>query len=387
MIMLAASALPAAAADIYVNSTTSLTSWDLEDGQGDAAAQYIELYTDTTLGGYKLDLSGYGRAAALEYEGESDDISRLYSLTVGLTSPDSDLRFLLGRQFVPSLTGPEQIDGLLVEKEFGKTSLAARYGHLSEISSSDANDDLVLGLGASYLLKRGMYLSLDYSRTFDEDALLREQFGVDLTYSWHRHTKAYAFINWDLMSETIHEALFGANLFFSDRFTWILEYSQSLQQFDSDSIYSVFAVDAVKTTSFVFLFTPTPGTRYTWEYALEGYKGGSGGRSYSVDGRWTPGNSTYELGLAQHTGFGGDLTEITAASYHQLLPGLDAGIGGDLTRSANEGEGTVKSYAIHTGLKWSPSDRITASLRYEQSGDDSLDEAGSATRLSLSWEL
>ena len=43
----------------------------------------------------------------------------------------------------------------------------------------------------------------------------QEFLALDWSYSWFRYTKAYAMLNFDLMSRTLHEALIGTRLYFS----------------------------------------------------------------------------------------------------------------------------------------------------------------------------
>lgn len=230
-----------------------------------------------------------------------------------------------------------------------------------------------------------MHFTLDYGRAYD-DSLLTELLAAEWTYSWHRFTKAYVLFNWDLMSRTLHESLIGTRLFFSDKFSMTLELSQNVPVFDSDSIYSVFAVDSAHTRSFSLLFTPTPTTRYVWDYAVESYQGESDGREYGVRGNWSPGEWKISAGLLQHKGFGGDLTEITGDLSKRVLDRLHLSVGGSFSRTENGGEDNLTSSLAYTSASWDLSSACSLDLRLEHV-DDELGEADRSARISFELEL
>jgi hypothetical protein len=291
---------------------------------------------------------------------------------------------ILGRQFVPALVGPEMIDGLSLKTGTGKASFNARWGYESDITGG-SGEDKILGLRFDYNIKKDMYFSLDYGRTYD-DRLLKELLATEWIYSWHRYTKAYVNFNWDLMSRTLHESLIGTRIFFSDRFSAVFELAHNVQVFDSDSIYSVFAVDAAYTRSFSLLFTPSRTTRYVWDYVAESYQSGGSGRRYVFSGHWAPGRSRIFASLLQHTGVGGDMLEISASASTPLLDRLHAGIGGDFTRTENPGEETVGSSMLYLGSELRLGPKTDISLRLERSEDD-LTEPTQAARLALKLEF
>jgi hypothetical protein len=375
-------------AALSATSVTSVTSWEEEGGTvNNAASQYLNLWTDGTFGGFRLDLEGYGRVTALEEEVEPGDSNpnRLYLLTLTVSDAQDRGALTLGRQFIPSLTGPVMLDGVHLSTGSGALTFNARWGQASDVDGFGEEEQKILGAGLDYVNRKGMHFTLDYGRTYNE-GLLTELLAAEWTYSWHRHTKAYVLVNWDLMSRTIHESLFGTRLFFSDRFSMILEFSQNVQVFDSDSIYSVFAVDSAHTRSFSLLFTPSPTTRYVWDYAIESYQGDSDGRQSGVSGYWTPGMWKISAGLLQHKGFGGELTEITADISKRLWGRLRVGAGGDFSRTKNTDEETVISSLVHTGARWDLSSRTSLDLRLEQVNDE-LTEATRSLRVSLKVEF
>jgi len=166
----------------------------------------------------------------------------------------------------------------------------------------------------------------------------------------------------------------------------VLELSQNVPVFDSDSIYSVFAVDSAHTRSFSLLFTPSPRTRYVWEYAVESYQGTSAGREYGVTGSWSPGGWKISTGLLQHKGFGGELTELTADISKQVLDSLRFGTGGSFSRTENEGEESINSSLTYTEASWELSSSSSLDLRLEQM-DDEMDEPDRSARISLEVEF
>ena len=63
-----------AAAELTATSVTSATSWEEEDGiDNSAVSQYMNLWTDFSVGGFNLDFEGYGRVTSLEEEIEPGD--------------------------------------------------------------------------------------------------------------------------------------------------------------------------------------------------------------------------------------------------------------------------------------------------------------------------
>ncbi|MDF1537038.1 MAG: hypothetical protein P1S46_11185 [bacterium] len=380
-----------ARAEASLSSVTSYTSWEEEDGTGNtAASQYVLLSNRGTLGGYRLDVEGYGRVTAVgeEVEPGDDNPNRLYTLAATLTGAQGRGSMTFGRQYIPALAGPQFLDGLNLTADFDKLSVNARWGYTADVTGDAgiSKADEVLGAGLDYRLKTGMYLSLDYGRTMDDDSLLTEFIATEWAYSWYRFTRAYASFNWDLMSKTLHESLVGTRLHFSDRFSAIFELSHNVQSFDSDSIYSVFAISAAYSRTFSLLFTPSMNTRYLWDYTVENYQEGGGGRRYEVSGRWTPGRSKISASLLQHQGSGGDLVEVSTGLSTRLGDRWDVGIGWDVSRSQNKGENTVGSSLVYCGGRVKTSDSSSLDLRIERTDDDLFPESLSG-RIAFELEL
>ena len=375
--------LSALGAELSLTSVTSGTSWEEEGGgTNSSASQYLNFYNRGTLGGFRLDLEGYGRFTHLEEELEpgDEDPNRLYVLAMTLSGENDRNVIILGRQFVTALVGPEMIDGLSIQTETGKATFNARWGYRSDVSGG-SEDDIILGLGFDYDIKQGMYLSLDYGRTYS-DRILTELLATEWAYSWHRFTKAYINVNWDLMSQTLHESLVGTRIFFSDRFSAVVELAHNVQTFDSDSIYSVFALDAAYTRSFSLLFTPNLTTRYAWDYVVESYQGGGGGKGYVLSGHWTPGRSKIYSSLLQHSSDRGDLLEISASVSTPVFKNFYAGIGGDVAKTEYPGEDSVQSHLAYLSGELKLGPNTSVDLRLEHCGDD-LTEPTRSGRLAL----
>ena len=384
---MAALPLSASGADFSLTSQTSATAWEEEDGTANSSAsEYLNFYSRGTLGGFKLDLEGYGRFTYLEEEIEpgDDNPNRLYVLAVTLSGEGGRNVVILGRQFITALVGPEMIDGLSIQAGTGKAAFNARWGYRSDVSGG-SEEDMVLGLGFDYSIKPKMHLSLDYGRTY-EDQLLTELVAAEWTYSWFRFTEAYINLNWDLMSETLHESLVGTRIYFSDRFSAVVEFAHYVPTFDSDSLYSVFAVDAAYTRGFSLLFTPSRNTRYVWDYVVESYQSGGGGRRYGISGRWTPGRSKIYTSLLQHSGKGGDLIEVSASASVPLFKNFYAGFGGDLSKTENPGEDSVQSNLVYLSGEWKLGRKTSIELRLERTDDD-LTQPTRSGRLGLKVEF
>ncbi len=383
--------MPASAmADIVGKAVTVVNSWDEEDETSNSSAsQYFDLRSRGSLGQYRLDIEASGRATAIqnEFDPGDDELNRLYSLALSLSDGEMNKSLTLGRQTVSPLTGPLLLDGASFYLTTGPFTLNTRWGFLANVTGDEPDNDRAFGIGFNYMIKSGMYLSMDYARTFVSGSLLTELLAADWSYSWHRYTKAYFTINYDLMSRALHELLLGARLFFSDRLTTGFQYSQNTFLFDSDSIYSVFAIDPIQESSFSLLFTPARDVRYLFEYAREHFSKGAGGRRYTMGARWTPGNSRLNGDLTQHKGFGGKMTEISLGASTPVLPSLELGIGGDIANTQNGGEDAVTSYTAFLGSDWTLSPRSRLTVRLERGDDETLANPTWASRLSFSLEL
>jgi len=389
--VLASVIMPVSAlADIAGRAVTVVNSWEEEDETANSSvSEYFDLRSRGRLGLYRLEIEASGRVTGIqnEFDPNDDDLNRLYSLALSLSDSEMSRSLTLGRQTVSPLTGPLMLDGASFYLTTGPLTLNTRWGFLANVAGDDPDNDRAFGIGFNYLIKSGMYLSMDYARTFAGGSLLTELLAADWSYSWYRFTKAYFTINYDLMSRTLHEMLLGTRLFFSDRLSAGFQYSQNTFQFDSDSIYSVFAIDPVQESAFSLLFTPARDVRYLLEYAREHFSEGAGGRRYTIGGRWTPGNSRLNGDLTQHKGFGGEMIEISLGASAPVLPSLSLGIGGDIANTKNSGEDNVTSYAAFLGSDWTLSTRSRLTVRLERSDDEILLNPTWAGRLSFSLEL
>jgi hypothetical protein len=380
-----------ARAETSLSSVTSYSSWEEEDGTANSAtSEYVRLSNRGTFGGYRLDLEGYGRVTVLEEEIEpgDDHANRLYTLAATLSDSEGHGSMTLGRQYIPALAGPQFLDGLYISTERDNWSANARWGYTADVTGETAlsESDELLGLGLAYRLKTGMYLSLDYGRTMDDDSLLTELLATEWTYSWHRFTRAYASFNWDMMSKTLHESLVGSRFHFSDRFSAGFELAHNVQNFDSDSIYSVFAIGAAYSRTFSFLFTPSMRTRYLWDYTVENYQEGGGARRYKLSGRWTPGRSKITASLLQHQGYGGDLTEVSAGLSTHIGDQWTVGLGGDVSQTENEGEDSIGSSLAWLGGTVQISNSSSLNMRLERTDDELYPETVSG-KIAFELEL
>ncbi len=381
---------PISRAETLSRLVTVYNSWEEEEGTSNSsAAQYLDLRTSGNMNGFKLDLEGSGRIAAIEEEIEAgdDDVHRLYSLSLTVSKPGSGGWLTLGRQAISALTGPNIIDGVSLSIGSDPFTVNARWGIISDISNDDPDKEETFGIGADCLLRSGMTIGLDYAQITDDGHVMEELVAVDWTYSWFRHTKAYFTLNYDLMSETYHEVLLGTRIFLSELIATTIEYSQNVSRFEADSIYSVFAIDATETTAFSLMFTPNPDTRYIWEYAVESFEGGDGGKRYVLGGRWTPGRSSFYLDFIQHLETGGELIELSLGASAYIHPLVKLGIGGDFSSTEPENDESISSYLGYLGGEWKPSPNKEMTLRVEQSGDEVLEDPTLAIRLALKLEF
>ncbi len=368
-----------------ISAATSLNSWDEEDGtDNSSASQYFDLWNRSRLGGFKLDIEGSGRYTVIENEVEpgDDSLNRLYSLAFTLSTNNGNGSLVVGRQMVSAITDLYLIDGLRLDAGTGPFSFTTRWGFLAEVDSVELNDDETFGLGMDLEIIKGMFLAVDYARTFNDNSLLTELVAMDWSWSWFKHTKAYITLDWDLMSEDIYEAVVGTRIFLSDLISATLEYYQNQPLFSSASIYSAFAVDPAETFMLTILFTPNSKTRYLWELSNESYETGEGVR-YTIGASWSPGRSHIVTDLMQYDGDSGTLTELQFDFTSNLSSYFDIALGGDLSNSELQDQPKVQSYAAYVGGQWTPSSKVEVSLRIEQTDDDASDLSTLSGRLGL----
>jgi len=378
-----------AAAGISGSAVTSLDGWDESDGTfNSSASQYFRLNTQGQWNGLDVNMEGSGRVTDLKDEVEPGDgqLNRLYSLALTLARKDGSASLVLGRQMVSVPTNLYLIDGFSLNLDSGDFTFNTRLGAMSDVESLDPDNEATFGLGVDYRITGGMVLALDYARTFDGGELLTEQVALDWDYSWFRFTKAYVNMNYDLMSDALYETVIGTRLFFPDLVTLTLEYSQNQPLFESDSIYSAFAVDEAEAFSFSILFTPAPKVRYIWKLSDEHYESGSGKR-YTIGGRWSPGRSHISTDYTQYSGSEGDLKELGFDYSAAVLPGFDLGLGGNASRTIHPGVEAVDSHNAYIGCRWSPTSGTDVNVRLEQTGDDIMDKPVWSGHLSLSFGI
>jgi hypothetical protein len=182
---------PISRAETLSRLVTVYNSWEEEEGASNSsAAQYLDLRTSGNMNGFKLDLEGSGRIAAIEEEIEAgdDDVHRLYSLSLTVSKPGSGGWLTLGRQAISALTGPNIIDGVSLSIGSDPFTVNARWGIISDISNDDPDKEETFGIGADCLLRSGMTIGLDYAQITDDGHVMEELVAVDWTYSWFRHT-------------------------------------------------------------------------------------------------------------------------------------------------------------------------------------------------------
>ncbi|GBE14868.1 MAG TPA: hypothetical protein ENH32_00485 [Proteobacteria bacterium] len=378
-----------AGAGVSGSAVTSLDGWDESGGAfNSSVSQYFRLNTQGQWHGLDFNIEGSGRVTDIKDEVAPGDsqLNRLYSLALTIARKDGSASMVLGRQMVSAPTNIYLIDGLSLNLDSGDFTFNTRLGAMSDVENLDPDNEITFGLGMDYRIISGMVLALDYARTFEGGALRTEQVAIDWDYSWFRYTRAYFNINYDLMSHALYETAVGTRLYFPDLITLGIEYSQNQPLFESDSIYSAFAVDEAEAFSFSILFTPSPKVRYIWKLSDEFYKSGSGKR-YTIGGRWSPGRSRISTEYTQYGGSEGDLKELGFDYSAAVLPGFDLGLGGNASRTSNPGEDAVAGHNAYIGCRWSPASGPNVDVRLEQTGDDIMDKPVWSGHLSFSFGI
>jgi hypothetical protein len=329
-----------AAAWTGVTATATVKGWQGEGEDAAAGALYLRVGSSAASEKWRLALDAYGRAAGVTPEDGAGGLSRLYSLALTAESIDGALSATAGRQMLDLTTGSRVIDGLSATLVSGDWSFSGRAGQVADVAGGSPSGTDDLGLLTRWTLREGMTLTLDYDRTARAGAVQGEAAALDWSYSWIRDSRAFITLDYDLVSQTFRDSSFGSRLVFSDLVTFSFEHREGIPTFDSSDIYSVFAVDAAESTTFYLLLTPADDLRYHWEYALESYQSGGGGKRYNLGVRWSPGTASLSADFTQQRGDLGLLNEFSLSASRPFGDRLRLAVGAEVaSTSPRDGKG------------------------------------------------
>ncbi len=373
--------------DAVVTATAGGWEGDAGDGEeaGSAGALYLRILSRSSSERFRLDLDLYGRGMSASGE-EMEDVSRLYSLALTGGTLDGALSASAGRQMLDLISGSRVIDGVSTRVTTGDWTFSGRWGKVADVGGGSPAGTVDLGMGTQTRLLEGMFLTFDYDRTERDGSRQSERAALDWSYAWFRESRTYLTLGYDLLSLTFDRSCFGARFPFSDNVAFAFEHLETIDTFESSDIYSVFAVDAARTTLFQILLAASPRLRYHWEYALESYGSGGGGRRSTVGACYAAEGATAMVDFTQQRGDFGHLAEICLSGSLPLSPVLDLGGGAELADIEPRAGGSRTSTRAWLGADWKTGTVTRLSARVENTAAEGEDNAW-AGRLALTREF
>ncbi|SNB46355.1 hypothetical protein [Geobacter sp. DSM 9736] len=276
-----ASTTTAWSAEIHGRSSTQFLSFNnewLNDQRQTELAEYLRLSITNIDKAGKFSIHGYGRASQDLSNGEGLN-GRLYYLYGEYRDLYDKLDVRAGRQFVNLAAGSAIMDGAQVDlKNVGPvafTVLGGRdvvFGLNGEIGDAT---NTVLGLGAYLTGFQKTDLEVSWFRKWDGGDISRDIIGVMGKQYLFNNLQVYGNARYDLPSETFNEVQAGVRYYPTSDLILTAEYFQSYPQFDTTSIYSVFAVNRYAEGVFRVDYTINDKVAVNGGYNRQGYGDGA----------------------------------------------------------------------------------------------------------------
>ncbi len=279
----------------------------------------------------KLRIDLYGKVWTDFSEGEGSH-GRLYDafLEVKDIFKHTDIR--LGRQFVYMTAGSSTIDGLRVDYRlpgiFGISLAGGRDVLFSETGEFTREGDYAWGLNAYLLKYSGTSLSLSYYQKYDEHDLAREIVGVNFSQNIRDNLNFYLESSFDITSELFNLVQTGFHFDPVENLFLTAEYYLTNPNFDSTSIYSVFAANNFQRILARGQYRISPKASLEFELAHQEYGDGGDGNEAVISCNCTPFEGTSFLGkLIFRDGDGGDVVGFEVSGSHSFTDALSAAAG------------------------------------------------------------
>jgi hypothetical protein len=347
------------AAELKITSSTQylwyqdiLTAQDQRD-----VAEYLRLNVTKLDKEGNINIYGYGRGSKLissnEFGKDPEDYKgRLYYLY--LDYRDAMKGFLdvrAGRTYISSAAVSGLVDGLYLNlKNIGPMGVTlfggrdVRFQNKSEIST---REDALAGASVYFDTVKNTHVELSFGRKYNENNIARENFGFDFSTTPLDWVNFYGNVKYDTIAEATNELLVGVK--FNPLKSLILrgEYYQSYPTFDTDSIYSVFAVNQYKETSVKAEYAINDDYRISAGYAREDFDDDANANLYEVGLIAKPiKNLTLNVSYENRDGYAGQISGIRASGEYKLFnkAAIMAGVDYDDFKRQDSRQGYAKKY-------------------------------------------
>lgn len=242
----------AQAAEISGRSSTSIQWFNdvlNNDNRVVELGEYLRLNIDKIDQAGKFSITGYGRGTQALTAGEGTN-GRLYYLYGEYRDFLNKADIRVGRQFVNLSAGSALIDGgQVVLKNIGPVAFTVMGGHeaVMGLNGEVGNGNRAAMGAAAYLTGfKQTDLEVSWFRKTDSTDITRDLVGASFKQYLFNNIKLYGNTRYDLVSEAFNEVLGGIKYFPMANLILTGEYYQSYPTFDTNSIYSVFAVNQYK---------------------------------------------------------------------------------------------------------------------------------------------
>ena len=335
----------------------------------------------------KLNIYAYGRATQQVWATQDQDLrgrtrqdqnlqGRLYYFYVDYRDAFKEhLDLRAGRNYVNAAAVSGTIDGLYLNLKnlgpVGITFFGGRNVIFQDTTETGPQGNNLVGMSVYLDTIKNTHVEVSYGRKYDDTGVERENVGLDFsTTPISGMANFYGRLKYDTISESYNELLLGAKVTPLKDLTLRGEYYESYPTFDTNSVYSVFAVSQYKEKIISAEYQLTNNYRISVKYAREDFSGDETADLFGVGLLARPiKNLTINASYEKRNGYAGDLGGIRLSAEYRIskaaiLAGIDYD---DFRREAYPGEdnrkGTAKKY--WAGVNYEFTKIISAVVRVE----------------------
>ncbi|MHB8908086.1 MAG: hypothetical protein ACYDAA_04320 [Syntrophales bacterium] len=362
------------AAEVKVTSSTQylwytdILAADKDKSQQDAA-EYLRVNVTKLDKEGNMNIYAYGRATK-QVTTSQDLQGRLYYFYLDYRDAIKEhLDLRAGRTYVNAAAVSGTIDGLYLDFKnlgpMGVTLFGGRHVIFDDKRDTGTRGDALTGMSVYFDTIKNTHVEVSYGRKYADTDVARENLGLDFSTTPISNTNFYGRLQYDTISESYNEMLFGAKVSPLKDLVLRAEYYQSYPTFDIASVYSVFAVDQYKEKSISAEYQLSDNYRVSVKYARENFSGDADADLYEVGLLARPiKDLTINASYERRLGFAGQLSGFRLSGEYRInKASLLAGIDYDDFRRELSREGIAKKY--WAGVNYEFSKMISAIVRVE----------------------
>ncbi len=317
----------------------------------------------------KINVYGYGRGTK-QVSSDQDYQGRLYYFYVDYRDALKDhLDLRAGRTYVNSAAVSGTIDGAYLDiKKLGPAGITLFGGRnviFDDKREIGTRGDALTGMSVYFDTIKNTHVEVSYGRKYRDTDVARENVGLDFSTTPIAQVNLYGRLKYDTIAETYNEILFGAKVAPLKDLILRGEYYQSYATFDTQSIYSVFAVNKYKEGSLSAEYQLNNNYRVSARYAREDFGDNADADVYEVGFLAKPiKDLTLNASYEKRNGYAGQLDGIRLHGEYKIAKAtLQAGIDYDDFRRELSRDGTAKKY--WGAMNYEFSKMVSAVLRAE----------------------